>query len=85
MYRKHYKHLTAAAKVEVTMLKDFLEHAPRDPGPHAADLRGWKTPLHSFVCVVCAGRIMARGCFLPKGSEPVYGKAETGSAACCLC
>lgn len=76
---------TESSREEVATLRRFIEHAPSNPGPLAADLRGWWTPEGNYVCNRCAGRIMARGCQLPRGSEPVWDTPPvmTGVCACC--
>ncbi len=56
----------------VDMLAGFLEYAPASPGPLPPGLKGWSTPDLVTVCPTCAGRIMARGCRLPEGSEPLW-------------
>lgn len=57
----------------IETLRSHLEHAPKDPGNIAPGLRGWLTPEGVAVCAECAGRIMQRGCSLPKNSSPVFG------------
>lgn len=66
-------------------LREHIEHAPRDPGPIAKNLRGWWTPDGYYVCASCAGRILARGCRLPRDSAPVWkDKPEPfGVCECC--
>ena len=62
----------------IASLRGMLEHAPRDPGRIAPELRGWQTPDGVAVCARCAGRIMGRGCALPRESTPIfYGEAAT--------
>lgn len=72
-------------------LKTQLEHAPANFPAPPPDLLGWTTPATQpywteflFVCPSCAGRIMARGCKLPKNSEPVWNDREC-DMKCCLC
>lgn len=68
----------------VQRLKEFLEHSPKSPGTLAPTLHGWLThPDQLFVCAVCAGRIMARGCQLPRGSEPVWTDQNVKGKCCC--
>ena len=66
-------------------LRDAAEHAPRDPGPMAPDLRGWWTPAGWYVCARCAGRIMARGCQLPRGAKPVWRSKPEPYGTCSVC
>lgn len=67
----------------VKALRMFIEYAPTDPGPMASDLLGWWTPDGYYVCARCAGRIMARGCSLPTGSDPAW--VDTPIGVCCCC
>lgn len=67
----------------VASLRRALEFAPRDPGPMALDLLGWWTPDGCFVCARCAGRIMARGCSIPRESKPCWRDQTPGT--CCTC
>jgi hypothetical protein len=67
------------------MLKDAIEHAPKNPGKLAANLRGWWTPDGYYVCAACAGRIMARGCHLPNCSNPVWADKPEPYGVCCCC
>lgn len=70
----------------VEYLRRAIEHAPDDPGPLAVNLAGWSVVPGLFCCLVCAGRILARGCRLPVGSDPVWrDNPAAGSSACCLC
>lgn len=64
----------------IETLRRYLEHAPKDPGPIAPGLAGWNFP-EGQICSTCAGRIIARGCPLPPGSEPIWG---TESLVCAL-
>lgn len=63
-------------------LAGFLEHAPASPGPLAPALKGWSLPPRGIVCPTCAGRIMARGCRLPEGSEPLWFEPLTPCRLC---
>jgi len=56
----------------VKTLRRFLEHAPKDPGNIYNDLLGWQFEQTHFICATCAGRILARGCALPKDITPVW-------------
>lgn len=63
-----------------------IEHAPDDPGPLAPNLAGWSVGVGLFCCARCAGRILARGCRLPVGADPVWrDNPAAGSSVCCLC
>lgn len=65
-------------------LETSLEHAPKSPGPLAPNLVGWSMDEGKLtICAHCAGRILARGCHLPRDSEPLW----HGPVAiiCCLC
>lgn len=64
-------------------LRRFIEHAPRDPGPMSTELAGWQSP-ELYLCATCAGRIMARGCRLPDGFDPVWDD-QPHAGECCLC
>lgn len=70
---------------ERTMLKTFLEHAPKPSGKTAATLLGWTTPLGNFLCTVCADRILGRGCNIPHGSEPLWHEKGLRAPLCCTC
>lgn len=69
----------------VSYLRTAIEHAPRDPGKLAPNLRGWFTPDGYYVCATCAGRIMARGCQLPRGSNPVWKDRPEPYGVCECC
>jgi hypothetical protein len=67
-------------------LQRFIEGAPLNPGPLAADLTGWLVPDVGFVCARCAGRIMARGCLFPRDAEPCWrGTGNARLPVCPLC
>jgi len=54
---------------KVAELRRFLEHAPKTALP--SPVKGWRVEgVH--VCGACAGRIMARGCVLGAGAEPIW-------------
>ena len=76
---------TASQLATLDAMKRAIEHAPRDPGRMAANLRGWWTPDGWYVCACCAGRIMARGCQLPQDSEPCWTDRAEPFGVCCLC
>ena len=68
------------------VLRTYIEHAPKDPGTIAEDLRGWTMPdTDEFVCATCAGRIMARGCRLPASAEPNWLDQPRPETACVCC
>lgn len=69
---------------ELRQILVAAEHAPKDPrSPIAAELHGWWTPEGWYVCARDAGRIMDRGCALPKGSTPAWRGEPYG--VCCVC
>lgn len=68
---------------DMELLVRFIEHAPRDPGPLAGNIRGWWLPPGEYVCAHCAGRIMARGCQLPRGSEPAWSDGKPAQFGQC--
>lgn len=73
---------------ELDYIKLSLEHAPADPGPMNPDLIGWLTPEGNTLCAVCAARMIARGCHLPRNSEPIWRghmPEESTKADCCGC
>lgn len=69
----------------LSLLQAALDGAPIDPGRVAWNLRGWWTPGGWYVCAICAGRIMRRGCQLPKDSTPVWRDRPEPYGVCCLC
>lgn len=69
----------------IDYLKRCLEGAPANPGKLAPNLRGWRTPDGVYVCIQCAGRIMARGCNLPRDSEPNWRNDAAPALPCCCC
>lgn len=67
-------------ETELDYLKRAIEYAPKV----ASDLLGWQTPRDSlFICSTCAGRILARGCALPRGSTAVW-LHHLYTGKCCL-
>lgn len=66
-------------------LMSAIEHAPKSTGHIADDLRGWWTADGWYVCSVCASRIIARGCRLPKDSVPVWASRPEPYGECCCC
>jgi len=69
----------------VQYLRDAIEFAPKSPGKLVPDLRGWWTPDGYYVCSPCAGRIIARGCNLPRDSEPVWRDKPEPFGVCVCC
>lgn len=75
---------TRAATVE--QLRRAIEHAPAEPGPRAPGLLGWWTPDRVFVCAHCTGRMIRRGCSIPRGSTAVWdGDTLDVPGACVTC
>lgn len=70
-----------AVEAERTTIREQLEYAPRAQ-PRTSTVVGWTTPLGNYLCVECAGRILARGCSLPRGSVALWEPA-TASSSCC--
>jgi hypothetical protein len=68
----------------VEYFRRAIEYAPREPGPMAPNLIGWTTPNGLYLCARCAARIMARGCYLPMASEPVWKDGKQGECCCCV-
>lgn len=69
----------------VTYLREAIAHAPKSPGDVAPGLLGWVTPDDHYVCAKCAGRIMARGCQIPRGSTPIWKDMPYESPDCVTC
>jgi len=67
----------------LTYLRTAIEHAPLDPGKLAPDIKGWIAEGGLYLCALCAGRIMARGCRVPCGEVVWNGKRAP--EPCCLC
>lgn len=65
--------------------RQWLEHAPADPGKIADGLRGWITIDEHFYCAVCTGRLLKRGCAnWTIGASPVWDpEAPPGPCAAC--
>ena len=76
---------TPSAAREREYLRNALQYSPASSGPIADNLRGWWTPNGWFVCAKCAGRMLARGCNLPAGSEPVWKDRADPYGDCCGC
>ena len=56
-----------------TYLRNALEHAPKAKPVAVPSLRGWLVGEEQvFICNSCAGRIIDRGCHLPRPEEPVW-------------
>ena len=76
-----------ALKAELT---SQIEYAP-PKGPVAKDLIGWWIPVTeeqtgdglAYLCSKCSSRIVARGCHLPKGAEPLFGDGPHGVCITC--
>lgn len=66
----------------VRQLQTAIQHAPA-PLPTGTDLQGWFTADGYYVCARCASRIMARGCALPRQSEPVWKDQPRGVCVTC--
>lgn len=66
----------------IDLLAGYLEHAPQSPRQLTPALKGWSVPPCVVVCPTCAGRIMARGCRLPEGSEPLWFEPLTPCRLC---
>ena len=67
----------------VEYFRRAIEHAPLDPGALAPNLTGWITPAGHRLCARCAGRIIARGCHLPRGAEPRWNETNPPTCVCC--
>ena len=65
----------------IQQLQSAISGAPANPGQIAADLLGWWTADGVYICAKCVGRIMARGCQLTRGAEPVWTGQPYGT--CC--
>lgn len=65
-------------------LKRFIEHAP--PATKSA-VAGWHCGTEQegreAICGECAGRIMDRGCQLPRPAEPIWPRKAIEQ--CCIC
>ena len=62
-------------------IQSALESAP-SPDPAPADLKGWESGT-DFVCVICAGRLIKRGCgHLLRGWSPIWGGKRNGCGYC---
>ncbi len=68
----------------VEYLKTAAEYGPKRPVVAEA-LRGWWTPAGWYVCGHCAGRILQRGCQLPRDSQPVWRDKAEPFGVCCVC
>lgn len=74
--------ITNDIESEVAALNILLEHAPQVYSGLNPDLFGWRTPLGNELCTECVGRIHARGCSIPKGSQPVW--VDSGDTINCV-
>jgi hypothetical protein len=68
----------------VEYLRSAAEYGPKNPQV-ARGLRGWRTPADNYVCGACAGRILGRGCSIPRDSEPIWHGQGPAPADCCVC
>ncbi len=68
----------------VDYFRNAIEHAPKVPTNRLAmSLLGWWTPAGHYLCAFCAGRIISRGCNLPRESEPVWTDHPEKVGHCC--
>lgn len=75
---------TPESRAELAYLRTSIEYAPQNPGAIAPSLVGWWTNLGHWLCARCAGRIIARGCRLPK-SEAHWTDSSGPRGVCCCC
>ena len=80
--RLEYEEMIARKPSQLQLYREWLEYAPRDPGPIAGDLAGWTDGLGYYICAHCAGRIMARGFTLQRPCTPTWGATDE---TCDLC
>lgn len=74
----------AKAKADqLDLYREYIQYAPRD-AYSAPDLRGWTDALGVYLCALCAGRIMARGCSLKSPATPDWADA-TDPPPCTMC
>ena len=66
-------------------VREYLKHAPREPGPIAPHLRGHWFGDGWYICARCAGRLAARGLTLPAGAIPVWDDRAEPYGICCGC
>ena len=66
-------------------MREWLQHAPKDPGLTAPELMGRETESGEFVCAVCAGRLAARGCRLPVEWDVVWKDQVQRTLTCATC
>jgi hypothetical protein len=65
-------------------VRQWLEHSPAEPGPMAANLRGFIIN-QNFFCIRCCSRLSGRGILLPQQSVPVWKDRKPEFAACAAC
>lgn len=75
---------TRDSSAEVEYLRDAITYAPR-LARSAPGLRGHWTPNGNYVCAECAGRIVARGCGLPRDSAAVWMDSPEPYGVCVCC
>lgn len=68
----------------INELQRNIEYAPKEPTAVAAGLLGWYA-RGVFICSRCAGRIIARGCSIPRPCEAIWTDSNRGPAQCVLC
>ena len=73
---------TSNSPSQLDLYREWIEHAPTDPGPSAPGLVGFTDGLGYYLCITCAGRIMARGCALQSPAAPVWDNSDD---CCDLC
>lgn len=69
----------------IQYLKRAIEHAPKyhTYGQANDSLRGWTCgPEKVVICRECSGRIMQRGCQLPRPAEAIW---DVKDEPCVLC
>ena len=70
-------------KDTIETLKNIIEHAPQSENQNP-DLLGWWTSDGYYICSGCTARIHARGCSIPKGSNPAWADNPV-VGECCTC
>jgi len=58
--------------IDIADIRGYVALAPKDPGPIAAGLLGWRNALNESICARCAGRYSTRMGMLPLGWHPVW-------------
>ena len=77
--------LTKTQEAQLAYLREAIAGAPRTTRLGAPDLRGWWVGMGWYVCAACAGRIMDRGCALPRPDVAVWANRPEPFGVCCLC